>query len=144
MAKSGKSMGGGANAQHGAKGAGRAAPGAFPDQFERAQDIAGANSLQGEDQARRRNQRGARAGASGRTEGVKESFAKMDRKARGGRTAARKPAAGKAAASLADAEDAVRRRAYALWEEEGRPHGRDREHWERAEREVGPTSSDEG
>ena len=27
-------------------------------------------------------------------------------------------------------------RAYALWESEGRPHGRDAEHWLRAEREL--------
>jgi hypothetical protein len=27
-------------------------------------------------------------------------------------------------------------RAYAIWESEGRPHGRDYEHWLRAEREI--------
>lgn len=37
--------------------------------------------------------------------------------------------------SLTD-EERIRARAYALWVEEGRPHGRDREHWERAEREL--------
>jgi hypothetical protein len=31
----------------------------------------------------------------------------------------------------------IARRAYALWEKEGRPHGRDRDHWARAEHEVG-------
>jgi Protein of unknown function (DUF2934) len=31
-------------------------------------------------------------------------------------------------------EDAIRRRAYALWEADGRPHGRDDEYWHRAER----------
>jgi Protein of unknown function (DUF2934) len=31
----------------------------------------------------------------------------------------------------------IARRAYALWEKEGRPHGRDRDHWVRAERELG-------
>jgi hypothetical protein len=36
-------------------------------------------------------------------------------------------------------EDAARiaERAYAIWEEEGRPDGRDREHWERARFLVG-------
>jgi hypothetical protein len=33
-------------------------------------------------------------------------------------------------------EDAIRRRAYALWETDGRPHGRDEEYWHRAEREL--------
>ena len=31
----------------------------------------------------------------------------------------------------------IARRAYALWEKEGRLHGRDRDHWSRAERELG-------
>jgi hypothetical protein len=31
---------------------------------------------------------------------------------------------------------AIANRAYAYWEEEGHPHGRDREHWIRAEREL--------
>lgn len=39
------------------------------------------------------------------------------------------------AMSLTD-EERIRARAYALWIEEGRPDGRDREHWERAEREL--------
>lgn len=30
----------------------------------------------------------------------------------------------------------VRQRAYEIWEAEGRPHGRDFEHWNRAEREI--------
>jgi hypothetical protein len=34
-------------------------------------------------------------------------------------------------------EKAIRERAYHIWEAEGRPHGRDREHWERASREIG-------
>lgn len=33
-------------------------------------------------------------------------------------------------------QDRVRRRAYELWEREGRPEGRDREHWEQARREI--------
>ena len=31
-----------------------------------------------------------------------------------------------------DREDRIRQRAYEIWEMEGRPHGRDKEHWERA------------
>lgn len=34
-------------------------------------------------------------------------------------------------------EEAVRRRAYELWEEEGRPDGREGAHWRRAEDEFG-------
>ncbi|NKN38691.1 DUF2934 domain-containing protein [Agrobacterium sp. a22-2] len=30
----------------------------------------------------------------------------------------------------------IEKRAYALWEEEGRPHGRDAEHWETARQEY--------
>jgi hypothetical protein len=32
--------------------------------------------------------------------------------------------------------DAVRERAYQIWEREGRPHGRDFEHWVRAQVEL--------
>ncbi len=35
-----------------------------------------------------------------------------------------------------DREQAVRERAYAIWEEEGRPHGRDLDHWHRAAAEI--------
>src|SRR5262245_30707518 len=35
-------------------------------------------------------------------------------------------------------EDAIRRRAYQLWEADGRPDGRDEEFWYRAEREFAP------
>jgi hypothetical protein len=38
-------------------------------------------------------------------------------------------------------EQAVRERAYAIWEEEGRPDGRDLDHGRRAEQEI--SSSDE-
>jgi hypothetical protein len=37
-----------------------------------------------------------------------------------------------------DREQEIARRAYALWEEEGRPEGREKEHWTRAEAEVAP------
>jgi Protein of unknown function (DUF2934) len=34
-------------------------------------------------------------------------------------------------------QEAIARRAYEIWEAEGRPDGRDREHWEAASRELG-------
>lgn len=38
---------------------------------------------------------------------------------------------------MADNEDDwIRKRAYSLWEEEGRPSGKDAEHWERAKKEF--------
>jgi hypothetical protein len=42
-----------------------------------------------------------------------------------------------------DREEKVRRRAYDIWEREGREHGRDKEHWRRATEEVEPTSEAE-
>lgn len=33
-------------------------------------------------------------------------------------------------------EDTIRHRAYAIWEREGRPHGRDRDHWLQAQWEL--------
>jgi len=33
-------------------------------------------------------------------------------------------------------EDRIRQRAYLIWLEEGQPEGREKEHWERAERNV--------
>jgi len=35
-----------------------------------------------------------------------------------------------------DREQWLQQRAYAIWEAEGRPGGRDRDHWEQAEREL--------
>lgn len=35
-----------------------------------------------------------------------------------------------------DEEERIRRRAHAIWEEEGRPEGRQEEHWRRARREL--------
>ena len=32
--------------------------------------------------------------------------------------------------------DAIAQRAYAIWEEEGRPTGRDQAHWDQAEQEI--------
>lgn len=36
-----------------------------------------------------------------------------------------------------DRIDRIRRRAHAIWDREGRPDGRDAEHWSRAEAEIG-------
>ena len=36
-----------------------------------------------------------------------------------------------------DREQRIRERAHALWEQEGRPHGRQEEHWRQASQEVG-------
>jgi hypothetical protein len=33
-------------------------------------------------------------------------------------------------------QEEIARRAYELWEKDGRPEGREREHWSRAEREL--------
>lgn len=33
-------------------------------------------------------------------------------------------------------DERIRKRAYAIWEEEGRPFGRDSEHWQRAHDEM--------
>jgi Protein of unknown function (DUF2934) len=54
----------------------------------------------------------------------------------------RQPGPTVAAASASDQrkparEQAIRERAYAIWEEEGRPDGRDLDHWRRAEEEIG-------
>lgn len=40
-----------------------------------------------------------------------------------------------------DLEQRIRQKAYELWEEDGRPHGRDAEHWERARFLVGIESN---
>lgn len=41
-----------------------------------------------------------------------------------------------------NAEDEIRRRAYELYEQDGRHHGRDRDHWLRAEAEIIGRASD--
>jgi len=33
-------------------------------------------------------------------------------------------------------EEKISKRAHQIWEAEGRPHGRDRQHWEQAAREI--------
>ena len=35
-----------------------------------------------------------------------------------------------------DREERIRQRAYAIWQSEGHAHGREEEHWHRAEREI--------
>lgn len=46
-----------------------------------------------------------------------------------------------------DKEELIRRRAYAIWESEGRPTGEDKRHWEQARREMedheGPVPKEE-
>ncbi|MGQ7791262.1 hypothetical protein ACUN0C_02510 [Faunimonas sp. B44] len=62
---------------------GDTSPEAF-DQDDMASEIQGRNSLQGNDQTRTHNQREAVAGSKRETEGVIESFEKMDPKKRAG------------------------------------------------------------
>ncbi len=38
--------------------------------------------------------------------------------------------------SMSHIETLIRERAYAIWEREGRPEGRERQHWEQAAREI--------
>ena len=38
--------------------------------------------------------------------------------------------------SMTQIDALIRERAYAIWEREGRPEGRERQHWEQAAREV--------
>jgi hypothetical protein len=42
-----------------------------------------------------------------------------------------------------DREEQLRQRAYGIWQAEGEPHGRDRDHWEKAERELTEAVPDE-
>jgi hypothetical protein len=44
---------------------------------------------------------------------------------------------------MPDRDDRIRRRAHEIWEREGRPHGKDAEHWEQAQREVDAEASAE-
>jgi hypothetical protein len=94
MSNAGKSMGGGANSQHGAKGAGPAGSDTI-DEFDLASDLKGKNSLHGENQLRNRNQRQAQAEAKGETEGLMESFEKLDDDVRAERDHGKRSASGK-------------------------------------------------
>lgn len=40
--------------------------------------------------------------------------------------------------SLDNLAEQIRKRAYEIWEDEGRPHGRDMQHWVQAETEFHP------
>ena len=42
-----------------------------------------------------------------------------------------------------DRDEQLRQRAYGIWQSEGEPHGRDRDHWEQAERELTDSAPDE-
>ena len=41
-----------------------------------------------------------------------------------------------------DREDRIRERAYEIWISDGRPEGREKEHWEQAASEVGNTGQE--
>lgn len=79
MANAGKKMGKHPTGQQGAKPGGEAAPGELPDEFTFADEIAGRNSLQGNDQENVHNERQAQAGATGETEDLLESFEKTQK-----------------------------------------------------------------
>ena len=42
-----------------------------------------------------------------------------------------------------DLEEQIRRRAYEIWEESGRPEGMESEHWEQAAREIAASAVDQ-
>jgi len=43
-----------------------------------------------------------------------------------------------------DTEKEIRERAYRIWQEEGRPKGKHKEHWERARKEIEEADMTEG
>jgi Protein of unknown function (DUF2934) len=45
---------------------------------------------------------------------------------------------------MAEDEDKIRRRAYEIWEREGRPDGRQHEHWSQARQEMDKYGAPEG
>lgn len=45
---------------------------------------------------------------------------------------------------MQDGKEQIRERAYALWEEDGRPDGRDQDHWQRAAEELGEAGQTDG
>lgn len=79
-------------------------------------------SAKGAEQPKDRKPRGSAGTPSGDASAMEKA----------GRAAGRKPAKGQTGD---DRERRVRDRAYEIWESEGRPSGREREHWEQAERE---------
>ncbi|KKB12725.1 hypothetical protein VE25_05685 [Devosia geojensis] len=76
---SGKKIGARAQGQHGAKSVGPDDGVERLDEFDLASDIKGRNSLQGLDQERANSQRQAQAGEKGETDGLIESFEKLDK-----------------------------------------------------------------
>jgi hypothetical protein len=44
--------------------------------------------------------------------------------------------------SMIDLEQKIRERAYQIWEQEGRVHGRDEQHWHKAKLELASVSDD--
>ena len=75
-------MGGGVPGPKGYQHVGPEDPDLAFDEDDLAAEIKGKNSLQGADQSRVHNERHAGAGETTRTEGVIESFERMDPKAR--------------------------------------------------------------
>lgn len=87
MANAGKKMGGHPTGQQGPKPGGKVPPGDLPDEFDYADEIAGRNNMQGNDQENVHNERQAQAGATGKTEGVVESFEKSQEREEASRRA---------------------------------------------------------
>lgn len=90
MANAGKHMGGRANGQHGAKTAGVADPEAILDEFDIASDLKGRHSLQGGNGHGRVHERQAEAEGKGETDGLLESFEKLDKHVRAERDLGKK------------------------------------------------------
>ncbi len=90
MANAGKKMGSHPTGQQGAKPAGKTEPGKLTDEWDLADEIAGRNSLQGNDQENDHNERQAQAGSTGDTEGVIESFEKSQKHAEASKRAQKK------------------------------------------------------
>ncbi|WP_417307817.1 hypothetical protein [Devosia sp.] len=82
MANASHNMGSHTGAQHGAKGAGKTKPGETLDEFDLASDLMGNNQLQADNQVDHVNERKAQAGATGETDGIIESFEKLDKDVR--------------------------------------------------------------
>ncbi len=57
-------------------------------------------------------------------------------KPRKSRRSSATPDVARSEAMVCQVEELIRQRAYFLWEDEGRPHGRESDHWHRATTEV--------
>ena len=79
MANASSNMG---NGQQGARSAGKEQPGERLDEHDLASDLKNNNSLQGENQNDHFNQRQAQADELGETDGILESFEKLDKNVR--------------------------------------------------------------